>query len=57
MPRYKIMIKVIIGEVKGQGFKVASKCLWDPSLDNFASYQFQNEKLFAVGIVFGTYYE
>lgn len=57
MPRYKIMVKVIIGEVKGQGFKVASKCLWDPTLDNFASYQFQNEKLFAVGIVFGTYYE
>ena len=38
MPRYKIGIKVIIGEMKGQGIKIASKCLWDPTFDNYASY-------------------
>jgi len=29
MPRYKIGVHVIIGEMKGQGIKIASKCLWD----------------------------
>jgi hypothetical protein len=42
MPRYKICVKVIIGELKGQGVKIASKCLWDPIFDNFANYQYSH---------------
>jgi hypothetical protein len=57
MPRYKVAVQVVIGELKGQGVKVASKCLWDPTFDNFANYSYTNEKVYAVGIVFGTYYE
>ena len=32
MPRYKLGIKVVMGEIKGQGVKVASKCLWDVAI-------------------------
>ena len=54
---YKIVVQAVIGEVKGQGVRVASKCLWDVSNDNYASYTYQNESLFCTGIVFGIYFE
>merc|ERR1719235_187378 len=38
VPRYKIMCQVLIGKNDGQGIRVASKCLWDHSNDNHASY-------------------
>ncbi|CAE8588161.1 unnamed protein product, partial [Polarella glacialis] len=57
VPRYKIIVQVVIGEQASQGIRVASKCLWDVSSDNWASYTFQNQSLFAVGMVFGCYYE
>merc|ERR1712066_1175722 len=57
IPRYKIIVQVVIGEQASQGLRVASKCLWDVTSDNWASYTFQNNSLFAVGMVFGCYYE
>jgi len=42
MPRYKIAIKVVLGEIKGQGVRVASKCLWDVAFDNYATYSYTN---------------
>mmetsp|Transcript_21614 Transcript_21614/g.38709 ORF Transcript_21614/g.38709 Transcript_21614/m.38709 type:complete len:129 (-) Transcript_21614:234-620(-) len=57
IPRYKIIVQVVIGEQASQGVRVASKCLWDTSADNYASYTFENTSLFAVGMVFGCYYE
>jgi hypothetical protein len=42
MPRYKLAFKVIYGEIKGQGVRVSSKCLWDSNFDNYASYSFAN---------------
>merc|ERR1712154_750245 len=56
IPRYKIIVQVVIGEQASQGIRVASKCLWDVSSDNWASYTSQNQTLFAVGMVFGCYY-
>ena len=41
MPRYKFIVQCVIGESKGQGIRVASKCLWDVNFDNYASYTFQ----------------
>ena len=29
MPAYKLIVSAVLGEVKGQGIKIASKCLWD----------------------------
>jgi len=57
IPRYKLIVQVVIGEQASQGVRVASKCLWDVSADNWASYTFNNQSIFAVGMVFGCYFE
>jgi len=57
MPRYKIMSQVTVGKNDGQGIRVASKCLWDKNNDNWASASYKNQFIFAVGMVFGVYYE
>ena len=46
MPRYKIAIKVVLGEIKGEGVRVTSKCLWDVQFDNYASYSYANVILY-----------
>ena len=57
IPSYKIIVQCVIGQVMGQGVRVASKCLWDHENDNYASYFYENASLFCTGIVFGIYYE
>ena len=57
IPSYKLVVQTVIGEITGQGIRVASKCLWDDSNDNFASFTYHNSSLFCTGIVFGVYYE
>lgn len=57
IPRYRVIVQVVIGENSGQGIRVASKCLWDTSADNWASFSYKNPSLFAVAMVFGCYYE
>ncbi len=57
IPNYKIVVQTVIGEITGQGVRVASKCLWDDSNDNWASFTYQNNSLFCTGMVFGAYYE
>ena len=42
MPRYKLAIQVVYGELKGQGIRVTSKCLWDANFDNYASFAYHN---------------
>jgi len=55
--RFKIVVLVMVGSMKGQGVRCASRCLWYPQFDRFASYSYYNESLFAVGTVYGVYYE
>ena len=57
IPNYKVVVQCVIGQVTGQGVRVASKCLWDDANDNYSSYTYQNASLFCTGIVFGIYYE
>ena len=57
MPRYKFVCYVHIGQIKGQDMVIASRCLWDTNVDNFASAKFENRSLFATASVFGFYYE
>ncbi|CAG9326612.1 unnamed protein product [Blepharisma stoltei] len=57
MPRYKLIVQTFIGENMGQGLRVASKCLWNAKFDNYASHSYQSGNIFAVVIVFGSYYE
>ena len=54
---YKIVCVVTIGQLKEQGFRMASRCCWDPTWDNFATGSYKNKTLFAIGSVWGVYYE
>ncbi|XP_015250248.1 PREDICTED: tctex1 domain-containing protein 2 [Cyprinodon variegatus] len=54
--KYKLVVQVIIGEQRGQGVKMTSKCLWDADTDNYAADVFMNESLFCLVAVFGSYY-
>lgn len=57
IPRFKIICIVHIGQLNGQGMQLGSRCLWDSSADTFSSFEFRNKSLFAVGSVYGVYYE
>mmetsp|Transcript_18404 Transcript_18404/g.27813 ORF Transcript_18404/g.27813 Transcript_18404/m.27813 type:complete len:114 (-) Transcript_18404:180-521(-) len=57
MPRYKIIVQVTVGQVKDQGVRVCSRCLWDTSVDNYASTNFENESIWCSTMVFGLYTE
>ena len=53
--RYKIVCFVTIGELRGQGLHVASRCIWDSEKDNYATASYENSSLLAVGTVYGVY--
>lgn len=55
--RYKLVVQTVLGQHKQQGVRVASRCLWDTEVDNFASASYQNESLWATVMVFGLYTE
>jgi len=57
IPRYKVVLQSVIGEVKGQGAYISSRCLWDIETDNYASFSMKNSSLFCVLMVFGLYLE
>ena len=55
--RYKIVCLVTIGEKKGQGMRLASRCAWDTSLDSQATYTWQHGHTFCTATVFALYHE
>ena len=55
LPRYKFIVQLVIGENKGQGFRMATKCLWDSATDDFASEDYRNDNIFAVAVAYGVY--
>jgi hypothetical protein len=44
--RYKIVVQTTVGQMKDQGIRIASRCLWDPTTDNCVSCSFGNVSLF-----------
>ncbi|KAJ7410158.1 Tctex1 domain-containing protein 4 [Pitangus sulphuratus] len=56
-PRYKLVCHVVLGQQGQQSLVVASRALWDPDTDSFASATFSNASLFAVATVHGAYFE
>lgn len=40
LPRYKIMVQVVVGEQKGEGVRMGTRCLWDAATDTLASETF-----------------
>jgi hypothetical protein len=55
LPRYKVVVQVVIGEQRGQGVRMGSRCFWDQDTDQAASEQYANESLFCVATAYGVY--
>lgn len=55
MKRYKHVVQVTLGEMKGAGVKSGVRCLWDAETDGYASDIFINDTIFSVVVVFGIY--
>ena len=55
LPRYKFVVQLVVGENRGQGFKMATKQLWDPLCDDFACESYTNDNIFAVAVAYGVY--
>uniref|UniRef100_A0A2K6V136 Dynein light chain Tctex-type 2B n=1 Tax=Saimiri boliviensis boliviensis TaxID=39432 RepID=A0A2K6V136_SAIBB len=54
--RYKMVVQVVIGEQRGEGVFMASRCFWDADTDNYTHDVFMNESLFCVVAAFGCFY-
>lgn len=57
MPRFKLIVQVVVCENAGQGIRVASKSLWDTNFDNWGSYTHVQGDMYVVAMVFGCYHE
>ncbi|CAH1776088.1 unnamed protein product [Owenia fusiformis] len=57
VPRYKVICVIHIGQKGEQGIRVGSRCLWDSGYDTFATSEFRNNSLFAIGTVYAVYHE
>ena len=53
--RYKVVVQTVMGQVADQGCRVASRCLWDPSSDNYAKYNYSNKAIFCSVLIFALY--
>ncbi|KAG5474665.1 hypothetical protein LSCM4_03839 [Leishmania orientalis] len=55
--RYKLVTHATVTEASSQGMRVASRCLWDPETDNYASYTHSTQYMHVTIVVFGVYWE
>jgi len=55
--RYKLVCLVNVGSKHNQGLVVASRCLWNADFDTHVTATVENGTLFAVGTVYGVYFE
>jgi hypothetical protein len=56
LKRYKIFVHCLIGQKKGQGIRVGSKCLWDNNSDSAVWASYENEHLWAFCSTYGVYF-
>lgn len=42
LPRYKYVVQVVIGEQRGEGVRMGSRCFWDSETDNVANETYTN---------------
>lgn len=42
MTRYRHIVQVIIGEMKGAGVRTGARCIWDCECDAYTSEVFMN---------------
>ncbi|EPY38180.1 hypothetical protein AGDE_05751 [Angomonas deanei] len=48
---------VVVSEAAHQSIRVASRCLWDPETDNYASYAHSTPSMHICVVTFGVYWE
>jgi tctex1 domain-containing protein 2 len=53
--RYKIVVQTTIAQMRDQGVRVASRCLWDPTTDNYASCSYSNVSRYFYCIEYACY--
>ncbi len=53
--RYKIVVKVYLGEKKDQKIVIMSKGYWDIYVDNYVTYTFSGNGFFCTVVVYGFY--
>lgn len=57
LKRFKIVAYVMITEDKEQTMRYASRCLWDPRFDNYATATYHGEDFTAIGSAFAVYFD
>lgn len=55
--RFKLVCLVHIGSINGQAMQIVSRCLWNDSVDSFASTCFKKKDMFVVALMFAVYKE
>ena len=55
--RYKLVSQVTVVEAAQQGIRIASRCLWDPEVDNYAEYTYTSQSMHVNMLMFGLYWE
>ena len=55
--RYKLVVVVNVGETKGQGLQITSRCAWNENFDDFVTAHFTNSSLFAQATVYALFAE
>lgn len=51
----RLVTQVLIGQDSQQNIHLASRCLWNTAMDNFAAVTFRNASLYAVVVVYGVH--
>ncbi|XP_015120206.1 tctex1 domain-containing protein 2 [Diachasma alloeum] len=54
--QYKYVVNVILGESRGAGMKMGTRCIWDAEADSYAHGSFKNETIFCVACVYAVFY-
>lgn len=54
--RYKFIVQVVIGDQKGQGVRMGTRCFWDPRSDAYATETYRSESLFCVATAYAIYH-
>ena len=55
LPRYKLIVQVVIGEQRGQGLRMGCRGFWDVDTDNYAEDTYRSDSLFCHAAAFGVY--
>ncbi|XP_011310097.1 tctex1 domain-containing protein 2 [Fopius arisanus] len=55
-PQYRYVVNVVLGEHKGAGVKMGTRCIWDAEADSYAHESFKNDTMFCVACVYAVFY-